>query len=331
MPFSNFTNFVTQTWPPRPKFTDKHVPAGSQAGRVFLVTGGNAGIGYELCKMLVKSGAKVYMASRSKEKADAAIASIMAGLVFLQLDLNDLESVREAARRFSQHESRLDVLWNNAGLGAYRVAYGERTAQGFEPLIGVNCIATLLFTQLLLPQLKAAAAATEPVPGRGQTRVLWLASGLVDSASVPNGVNFDLLDRGIEDRIKNYAVSKAGCWLLGREFARRHERDGIVSIILNPGNLKAGSFENTPRYIMFFMNRLLYEPKFGAYTELFAGLSPDITMRDTGGYVYPWGRLRSDNELKRQDIVKADSTDVEGGVGHGARFWNWCEAQWGGQ
>ncbi|KAJ8120026.1 hypothetical protein O1611_g10471 [Lasiodiplodia mahajangana] len=152
MPFSNLRNFVTQTWPPRPGFTDDDVAVGSQAGKVFMVTGGNTGIGYELCKMLVKSGARIYMASRSKEKADAAIASIMAGvsdkrksqpgtgeLRFLQLDLNDLESVKQAAQRFSQCESKLDVLWNNAGLGAFLVPYGQRTAQGLEPLVAQSC------------------------------------------------------------------------------------------------------------------------------------------------------------------------------------------------
>jgi hypothetical protein len=61
-----FRNFKTQTWPPKPTFTEANVPPGSQTGRVFIVTGGNTGIGFELCKILFNSGATIYMASRSK-------------------------------------------------------------------------------------------------------------------------------------------------------------------------------------------------------------------------------------------------------------------------
>ncbi|KAI0145331.1 hypothetical protein GGR57DRAFT_494530 [Xylariaceae sp. FL1272] len=320
MPISSLRNFISQTWPPRPTFTDDDVPVGSRAGRVFMVTEGNVGIGYELCKMLFKSDARVYMASRSKDKAENAIASITAGasvsdggenqpgvgeLRFLELDLNDLKSVKRATERFSQCESKLDVLWNNAGPGAFIVPYGQRTVQGFEPLIGVHCIATLLFTTLLLPQLKAAALAES---GNGKTRVVWLASGLVDSAAVPNGINFSLLHDGIQDRIQNYAMSKAGCWLLDREFARRHKEDGI-----------AESFANTPRPIVFIMKRLLYHPKFGAYTELFAGLSPEIKI------------LPREHELRRQDIVKASAPEEDVGLAYGERLWNWCATQWSDQ
>lgn len=59
-------SFITQFWPHGPTFTEADVPMGSQAGRVFIVTGGNAGIGYELCQILFGTGATVYMATRSK-------------------------------------------------------------------------------------------------------------------------------------------------------------------------------------------------------------------------------------------------------------------------
>lgn len=83
--------------------------------------------------------------------------------------------MKAAAKSFAQQEDKLDVLWNNAGLGGNRVKIGQRTAQDFEPMIGIHCIATLLFTQLLLPQLRAAAAASGE---SGMTRVVWTSSGL---------------------------------------------------------------------------------------------------------------------------------------------------------
>jgi NAD(P)-dependent dehydrogenase (short-subunit alcohol dehydrogenase family) len=79
---------------------------------------------------------------------------------FLHLDLNDLTSVKKAATTFAQQESKLDVLWNNAGASGHALEPGVRTGQDFEPMIGTHCVATLL-TQLL-PQLRAAVAAGTP-------------------------------------------------------------------------------------------------------------------------------------------------------------------------
>jgi hypothetical protein len=62
-----FRSVINQFYPPAPAFTEKDVP--DQTGRIFMVTGGNAGIGFELCKMLYGTGATIYIASRSKVKA----------------------------------------------------------------------------------------------------------------------------------------------------------------------------------------------------------------------------------------------------------------------
>lgn len=142
---------IGQLFPPSAKFTEKEVP--DQTGKVrhlsltyiktlchrrltrkpsiltalqvFLVTGGAAGLGFELVKILYNSNAKVYIAARSEEKASKAIASIMkifpessGEMVFHHLDLNDLTLVKQSADSFLAKENRLDVLWNNAGVMA---------------------------------------------------------------------------------------------------------------------------------------------------------------------------------------------------------------------
>jgi NAD(P)-dependent dehydrogenase (short-subunit alcohol dehydrogenase family) len=93
---------------------------------------------------------------------------------------------------------------------------------------------------------------------------------------LPNGIEYELLD-GTPDRYRNYAVSKARTWMLGREMARRYDKEGIVSVVQNPGNLRTDSYTGTPAPIMFSINLVLYEPDFGGYTELYAGSSPDIS------------------------------------------------------
>ncbi|KAI1459954.1 NAD(P)-binding protein [Annulohypoxylon moriforme] len=330
---SNLQSMITQFWPPRPTFTDDDIPRGSQAGRVFMVTGGNAGIGYELCRILFGTGAIVYVATRSKERAEASIQAIKESysesdvktgqLKFLHLDLSDLNSVRDAACRFAQEENKLDVLWNNAGMGPNSIEYGVRTAQDLEPFMGIHCVGALLLSELLLPQLRAATTPEHP------SRVIWVTSILVDMSAPQDGIDFTVLETGVRDQMTNYAASKAGVWALGREFGRRHGSDGILSIVMNPGNLDAGSFKGTPRFSVFMMRILwLQKPVFGAYTELFAGLSPEITKDTSGRFIFPWGRLVPDSNIVRQDVLKAAETEELGGLGYGKKLWEWCEAKW---
>ena len=75
-----------------------------------------------MAKILYQHNAKVYVAARSAEKATVAINGIKKAkpdstgeLVFLHLDLSDLSTISQSAKDFMSAESRLDVLWLNAG------------------------------------------------------------------------------------------------------------------------------------------------------------------------------------------------------------------------
>ncbi len=75
----------------------------SLAGKVYLVTGGNTGVGFHTVDELAKHGARVYLGARSPGKAEAAINQIRAetpttDVHFLQMDLMDLQSVVAAAK-----------------------------------------------------------------------------------------------------------------------------------------------------------------------------------------------------------------------------------------
>ncbi|KAK2766574.1 putative short-chain dehydrogenase [Colletotrichum kahawae] len=333
--FSSLRATLTQIYPPKPTFTEADVPANSQRGRVFIVTGGNAGIGLELTKILYAAGATVYIASRSKDKVEAAIkdittkfgnATTSGELKFLHLDLNDLTIVKSAAKTFAQQESRLDVQWNNAGTGANAVTPGQRTVQDLEPMIGFHCVATLFFTHLLVPQLRAAASSS----AAGHTRVVWTSSGLAEAGSPANGIDWSVIDKGVSNPMQNYGASKAGTWFLSREFARRHtKQDGIVSVCLNPGYLKTASFDGTSAPVMMILNAvMLSEPLYSAYTELFAGLSHEVTLESCGSYIIPWGRIRANAATPRQDLIKAGETKEQGGLGFGEKLWAWSEEKW---
>ncbi|KAG8666699.1 hypothetical protein FPOAC1_011511 [Fusarium poae] len=111
----------SQMFPSKPTYTEEHIP--SLHGKVFLVTGGTNGIGLELVSILYSKGGTVYIPCRSATKAARIIKDIQTShpesagnLKTLPLDLNDLVSVAACASAFLAQETRLDVLWNNAGI-----------------------------------------------------------------------------------------------------------------------------------------------------------------------------------------------------------------------
>ncbi|KAK7919993.1 hypothetical protein PG985_008015 [Apiospora marii] len=310
----------SQFFPPTPAFTDADV--GSQEGRVFLVTGGYSGIGFELVKVLYQKKGRVYIAGRSKSKAQQAIKDIQdtipdgGSLEFLYLDLEDLSTIKPAVQEFATKESKLDVLWNNAGVS--QPPAGSVSKQGLELQLAVNCLGPFLLTQLLIPLLKAAASASA---SPGATRVLWTSSQFVELSAPQGGIVLSDLRETPRDQARNYANSKTGNIFLATEYAKRLGPDGIVGASYNPGASVTNLFRHTP-WLGMVARPLMYQPRLAALTALYAGLSEDITLDRNGCYIVPWGRV---SHNLRQDLQDATKDPEEGGTGTAAEFWAFCE------
>jgi NAD(P)-dependent dehydrogenase (short-subunit alcohol dehydrogenase family) len=126
-----------------------------QSGRNALVTGANAGIGFEIASALAAKGATVFLGCRSPSKAAEAAVRIhtkspLSKIEIIPLDLGSLDSIKSAADLVSGRMQRLDLLINNAGLMATDLS---RTADGFEMQIGVNHLGHFALTMHLLPLL----------------------------------------------------------------------------------------------------------------------------------------------------------------------------------
>ena len=99
--------------------------SGSGRGRTVVVTGANTGIGRATALALARQGWRVYVASRSAGKGEAAVAArswpppVPDSVFFLPLDLADLSSVRACADAFLARGEPLHVLVNNAGVGGH--------------------------------------------------------------------------------------------------------------------------------------------------------------------------------------------------------------------
>ncbi|KAH8167400.1 hypothetical protein CIB48_g828 [Xylaria polymorpha] len=272
---------LSQVFPPKPGFTERDLPQLHE--KVYLITGANTGLGKELGRMLYSKHAKVYIAARSEARANAAIDDIKKAepasqgeLVFIKLDLADLSTIKASAQNFLQREKKLHVLFNNAGVMKPDPAH-SKTAQGYELQLGVNNVGTFMLTKLLTPILVATAKTEAP----GAVRVVWVGSSAGEAPPAPKGgVPLDNLDYHNDlGWFPKYCISKAGNYLQGAEFARRYQGDGILSITLNPGNLDSDLWRNQSYIMGKILKWFVLHPLInGAYTELFAGLSPEVTM-----------------------------------------------------
>ena len=142
-----------------------------------------------------------------------------------------------------------------------------------------------LFIKLLTPTL-VATAKSEPA---NTVRVVWVCS-LEVTGEKSHGITLDDLNYWPSlPPLERYGVTKAGNWLHGVDFAKRYEADGVVSVPCNPDNLRSDLYRDGGCMFKAVLNTLvLFPPIYGAYTETHSGLSPTITMKDTGKWGEPF-------------------------------------------
>jgi NAD(P)-dependent dehydrogenase (short-subunit alcohol dehydrogenase family) len=121
----------------------------TMTGKIVVITGANAGIGYETARALYLHGATVYMACRSLEKATTAKQTITRGaddnrIRLLELDLCSYESIRKAAKQLDN--VHIDILINNAGIMMSEQSF---TVDGHELVMQANHLGHYLWTRLI--------------------------------------------------------------------------------------------------------------------------------------------------------------------------------------
>ncbi|KAI6082638.1 putative steroid dehydrogenase [Hypoxylon rubiginosum] len=347
----SFGTIWTQFFPPRngAPLTEANLP--SQAGKVFIVTGGSSGLGYELSRILYGAGGKVYILSRSKEHTDDAISRIKAHydecnggnaeaqgvtgrreviskrgqLEFIQMDVTDFSSIQSAVQEFLGREGpdgRLDVLFNNVGTGARKNA--PPTPQGDEYHFGTNSIGPYFLTQKLIPFLSKTAAKSP----KDSVRVVWSASVLIEVLSPQTGIRKEFLQdtRSVTDINELYATSKTANWFLASEFARRTSGTGVVHIAGNPGNYATNIYRHLPGLLYYVLWPILRDPVHGAETYMWMAFSESVTMDEavSGRYAMCDGRWHPG---QREDVVLALRSVEEGGSGRAREYFDWCEAK----
>lgn len=251
----------------------------SQQGRIYVITGGTSGIGFETAKALARSGAWVLIASRNEARGREAVAAIReaapgARVQFERLDLGDLASVHALAERLNATLPHLDVLINNAGI--MEPPQRGVSANGFELQFAVNYLGHYALTAELLPLLRKSKA----------PRVVTQSS----IAAIMGRLQFDDLQFEREYAASRaYGQSKLACLMFALELQRRSDASGwgIQSIAAHPGlsRTELQAHHSGPRRLL----RLLFQSaEQGALPTLYAATSP---AAQGGDYYGPNGLL----------------------------------------
>ncbi|CDK25135.1 unnamed protein product [Kuraishia capsulata CBS 1993] len=307
MTWADTKQLIANIWPPKATFLPKDYK--DLKGQVVLITGANSGVGYEAVKLLIPTGARIYILSRSAERLEAAIAELKkqfpaADLHYILVDFNDLTTVKGAANSFLAKESRLDILIHNAGVMA--LPTGTKTKQGFEAHLGINVMGPTLLQELLTPILFKTASEINTTPNA--VRVLFLNS-TAHGQSSPKGFDYDKLEDLTRPWMLNYGDSKAETGIMILQWAKAHPAVSakIPVLLVDPGYAKTGLQQHLSWFEAFFVNMLLNDPIISGYTVAYCALSPDLTVKNTGDYIIPPGRIG-----RMRDDVKESCTNEDG-------------------
>ena len=291
-----------------------HLP--SQTGKTIVVTGGNAGIGYFVSEQLAGAGARVIMASRSQDKADAAAASIRvripgAQVEFVKLDLSSLGSVREAAEKIRKL-GPVDVLINNAGATS---GPSERvlTEDGLELVVGSNAFGPFALTALVFPALAAAGRVVSL--GSMATRIVKLDAANLQST------------RGKYNFFRAYAHSKHAMHAFALELQRKLTASSgtVESLLAHPGSAVDLLSSRRPGIndhftALDYLSAVISQGKDrGAWPIVRAATDPDAR----GGEFYGPRRSVSGRPVLLEPVASSASEEF------GEDFWRQAEAATG--
>jgi NAD(P)-dependent dehydrogenase (short-subunit alcohol dehydrogenase family) len=197
-------------------------------GKTILVTGATDGLGKQVALDLAAGGAIVLLHGRSQQKGEATLEEIRKAtgnrkLVYYNADLASFDAVRRLSDEIRATQRRLDVLINNAGIGAG--SHGDRreeSAEGYELRFAVNYLAPFLLTHRLLPLLRQSAPAhIINVSSVGQQRIDF------DNVMLENGY----------DGLRAYRQSKLAQVMFTFDLAVKLRDSSITVNSLHPASL----------------------------------------------------------------------------------------------
>lgn len=185
-------------------------------GRTAFVTGGNRGIGFELCRSLGHEGARVFLASRNWEKGIAAARTLQhedIDISVVHLDVSDSKSIQQLKREFRDH---IDILINNAAILDEDNDILELDEALFEQVLRTNLVGPVLLARHFAEYMKE----------RRWGRIVNISSGM---GSITRGFGSDSI---------GYRISKLALNGLTVALADSLRGTGVLVNSVDPGWVK---------------------------------------------------------------------------------------------
>lgn len=259
--------------------------------KLCVITGANSGIGYETTKEIAAQGAFVVMVCRNEDKAEAARQQIIseipdAGLSIILCDFASMDDIRRAAAEIAEQYEKIDILINNHGFIAKEY---DTTVDGLEQTFGVNHIGYFLFTNLLLPQVKAA----------GKARIVNVAStahrrGEFDPDNIQLKTGYD--------NWKAYGNSKLFNILFTKELANRLKDTDVAANCLHPGVIASNFGQSSTLPVKLFYKlagRFMKDNRQGAETTIYLATSPEV--EEVNGAYFSNKKVATPSKIARDD------------------------------
>jgi NAD(P)-dependent dehydrogenase (short-subunit alcohol dehydrogenase family) len=185
----------------------------AENGRVALVSGGNRGIGLEVCRRLAEEGLTVILGSRDEQRGREAAAGLAGEVAVRQLDVADAGSVERLAASIESDFGRLDVLVNNAAISNDEGQSGaEADLDRVREALEANLFGAWRLCEAAIPHMRRERYG----------RIVNVSTGLAALEDMGGGS-------------PGYRISKTSLNALTRILASELRGSGILVNAVNPG------------------------------------------------------------------------------------------------
>ncbi|MFI4928487.1 MAG: SDR family NAD(P)-dependent oxidoreductase [Burkholderiales bacterium] len=201
-------------------------------GRHAIVTGGATGLGFAIAQRLVASGGSVAVWDRDLAAGRTAAERLGAGCSFVQVDVTDETSVRDALQSTVRRSQRVDALVNSAGITGPNTKVWEYPVDAWRQVIEVNLTGLFLCCREVVPVMRQA----------GYGRIVNIAS-VAGKDGNPNASAYSASKAAV------IALTKS----LGKELADTEVRVNCVT----PAAVKTAIFDQmTEAHIQFMLSKI---------------------------------------------------------------------------
>jgi 2-dehydro-3-deoxy-L-rhamnonate dehydrogenase (NAD+) len=201
-------------------------------GRQAVVTGGAAGLGFAIAERLVASGGNVTIWDRDLAAGRQAAERLGAGSSFVQVDVTDETSVRDALQSTIRRAQRIDALVNSAGITGPNVKVWDYPLEDWKQVMEVNLTGLFLCCREVVPAMRSA----------NYGRIVNIAS-VAGKDGNPNA--------------SAYSASKAAVIALTKSLGKELADTGVRVNCVTPAAVKTAIFDQmTEAHIQFMLSKI---------------------------------------------------------------------------